>query len=188
MPELKMSSCIHMYPSGKLVDPLDLQPEDIDVTDIAYHIGAQCRFSGGVKDFYSVGQHSVLASYIVPPEFAWDALFHDAAEAYLQDMARPLKAEPYFGKAYRGAEMRVEKVIGEVLDVVFPMPPEVKEADEILLVTEARDLKHGTKGWEHFQDVKPLKEPLKAWSPRQSRTRFLARYNQLSKLREEVAA
>lgn len=173
-----LPSTIHTR-SGLFVDPLDLRVEDIRIEDIAHHLGNQCRFSGAVVEFYSVAQHCVLASKIVEPEFAYDALLHDAAEAYLQDMARPLKNDPRFGQPYRGAEARAEKVIGEALGVRFPMPPEVKQADEIMLVTEARDLMHGTKDWKHFTDVKPLPETLVSWSPKRARREFMSRYERL---------
>lgn len=166
--------------SGIFVDPLNLKVEDIRIEDIAHHLGNQCRFSGATSEFYSVAQHSVLASRIVAPEFAYDALMHDSAEAYLQDMARPLKNDPRFGQTYRGAEARAERVIAEALGVRFPMPPEVKKADEIMLVTEARDLMHGTKGWSHFTDVEPLPDTIKPWSPSRARREFLKRYERLA--------
>jgi 5'-nucleotidase len=179
---VSMPSTIHLR-SGRMVNPLDLQVEDIDIEDIAHALGNQCRFSGHTREFYSVAEHSVRASYIVDPEFAYDALLHDAAEAYLQDMARPLKNEPRFGQAYRGAEARAEKVIGEALGVTFPMPPQVKAADEIMLVTEARDLMHGTSEWTHYTDVEPEPIAISPWSPRMARRKFLARYNTLAVVR-----
>jgi hypothetical protein len=175
---IKMPSTIHVR-SGLMVNPLDLRTEDVRIEDIAHALGNQCRFSGHTREFYSVAEHSVRASRIVAPEFAYDALMHDAAEAYLQDMARPLKNEPRFGQAYRGAEARVERVIGEALGVTFPMPVEVKAADEIMLVTEARDLMHGTEGWSHFTDVEPLPDPITPWSPKRARREFIEAFDRI---------
>lgn len=173
-----MPSEIHTY-SGRWVNPLDLDPEQVAIADIAHALSNQCRFSGHTREFYSVAQHCVLASRIVPDEFAFDALMHDAAEAYLQDMAKPLKNHPSLGQAYRGAERRIEAIIGEVFDVQFPFPAEVKDADITMLVTEARDLMHGTEEWEHYRDIPPLAEKITPWSPKMSRKRFLRRFVEL---------
>jgi hypothetical protein len=73
--------------------PLDPRPEDFDIKEIASALGKACRYAGHCFGFYSVAEHSVLVSQIVPPEFALTALMHDATEAYLVDIPRPLK--PY---------------------------------------------------------------------------------------------
>lgn len=182
-----MPSAIHTF-SGRLIDPLDLQPEDVCIEDVAHHLALQCRFSGGTKWHYSVAQHAVYCSRIVAPEFAWDALHHDDAEYALQDMAKPLKNHPTLGQAYRGAEQRIERVIGEVFGVTFPFPPEVKTADERMLITEARDLMHGTSKWEWVPDVEFAPFEIKKWSPEKAEAKFLARYDELLILKEAEAA
>jgi len=175
---IRMPSAIHTF-TGRLVDPLDLNPDDVCIEDVAHHLSNQCRFSGGTAFHYSVAQHAYYASKLVEPEFAWDALHHDDAEYLLQDMAKPLKNHPHLGQAYRGAEARVEKIIGEVFGVQFPMPPEVKEADERMLITEAADIMHGTSKWEWVPDVERAPFTIKKWSPEKAEAKFLARYNEL---------
>lgn len=173
------AAVIHTF-TGRLVNPLDLQPEDVDIVDIAHALARQCRFSGHTKEFYSVAQHSVICSKIVESGFERDALMHDASEAYLQDVARPLKIHPSFGQSYRGAEKRAEKVIAGVFGTNFPMKPEVKVADNLALVTEARDLMHGTAKWSQFyQEIPPLSEVIVAWTPRRAEREFLERYQKL---------
>jgi hypothetical protein len=175
----RIPSAIHTF-TGRMVDPLDLKPGDLCVEDIAHALANQCRFSGHVRTFYSVAQHCVIASRIVAKGFEYDALMHDAAEAYLQDMAKPLKNHPKLGQAYRGAEQRIERTIGEVFGVRFPFPPEVKEADLDMLVTEARDLMHGTSGWSgSYRDRPPLALTITGWSPKRAEEKFLARYYEL---------
>ncbi len=176
-----MPSYIHTF-TGKWVDPLNLRVEDVDPTDIMHALSNQCRWSGHTREFYSVGQHSVLCSFVVPPEFAWDALWHDGAEGYLQDMAKPLKNHPRLGQAYRGAEQRIEKVIGEALGVTFPFPGPVKDADLVLLVTEARDLVHGTDRWVHYKEIEPMEATIVPWSPKKTFKNFVRRYEQLAAL------
>lgn len=170
---------IHTF-TGRLVNPLDLQPEDIDIRDIAHALARQCRFSGHTRDHYSVAQHSVICSRIVAPGFECTALMHDASETYLQDVARPLKIHPSFGQSYRGAEKRAEKVIASVFGTAYPMPPEVKDADNLALVTEARDLMHGTDNWsEFYRQIAPLPEKIIAWTPPRAEREFLKRFEAL---------
>lgn len=94
--------------SGREFDLIDPQPDMIDLIDIAHGLANECRFSGQCRFYYSVAQHSVLVSQNVPPEFAFEALMHDASEAYLKDIPRPLKQ---LLPDYRAIEQRVEAVI-----------------------------------------------------------------------------
>lgn len=164
------------------LDPLDIDPDLIRIEDIAHHLGNQCRFTGATDEFYSVGQHSVLCSHVVPKRHALNALMHDAAEYVLQDMSRPLKHDPRFGQPYRGAEARVQKAIANKFGFLYPDPPEVKIADALLFMAEVRDLMGGMSPifglWVEGKCDHPT---IKPWSPRQSRKRFLARYHQLSR-------
>lgn len=93
---LQTHTGVHFY-------PLDPRPEEIDITDIAHSLALQCRWAGHVKQHYSVAEHCVRVSRIVPKEDALWALLHDAAEAYLIDLPRPLKNLPEFS-IYRMAE------------------------------------------------------------------------------------
>lgn len=126
------------------VYPLDLRPEDVAVEDIAHALSLQCRFAGHTRGLYSVGQHSLLvADYLrdrgePAPVVLW-GLLHDASEAYLSDIPRPLKRLPAFA-FYREAERRAMGAICERFGLDPVEPPVVKHADGVLLATEARDL------------------------------------------------
>lgn len=127
--------------TGKKFFPLDPQIEDICIEDIAHSLAMQCRFAGHSKQFYSVAQHSnaMVNCWFPKPEqkeLAKYALLHDASEAYLTDIPRPLKYLPQF-QFYRDAE----KYLSEMIYVRFGLnpiePEEVKRADWELLCEES---------------------------------------------------
>lgn len=129
--------CFIQTLSGKQFDYLSATIDDIDIEDIAVALSNICRFSGHLPEFYSVAQHSVLCSQLVSPEFAFEALMHDAAEAYCQDIPAPLKA---LLPDYR----EIEKHTDQLIRFKFGLPLEeasvVKYADLTMLATERRDL------------------------------------------------
>ena len=136
-----MTSQIVTY-SGLVFDPLDPDPTGVCIEDIAHSLSQQCRFTGHTKKFYSVAEHSVLASEILPGEpveTRLAALLHDASEAYLSDIPRPLKRRPEFA-FYREAETRAMATICDRFGLSTGEPSIVKHADGVLLATEARDL------------------------------------------------
>jgi 5'-deoxynucleotidase YfbR-like HD superfamily hydrolase len=78
--------------SGRLVDPMNLSDDEIDIDTIAHSLAMQCRYGGHVKTHYSVAQHCVLLSKVVHPLLAFAALMHDACEAFVSDLPRPIKS------------------------------------------------------------------------------------------------
>lgn len=131
--------------TGRQVWPLDLRPEDIDPIDIAHHLALECRFGGATHFHYSVAQHSFLVARILTPKeptiISIHGLFHDAAEAYLKDVIRPLKRCPEFA-AYRAAEKAAMDAIADRfgLERGFHKRHEIKHADNLMLAAEKRDL------------------------------------------------
>jgi hypothetical protein len=114
--------------------PLDPRPEDVHPRDIAHALSLICRYGGHVLRFYSVAEHCLLLSHAVAPEHALWALLHDATEAYVGDMVRPLKVDM---PAYCEAEDRVAVAIAARFGLEgTTMPPEVKEADTRILLDE----------------------------------------------------
>ena len=122
--------------TGKKFYPLAPREEDIDIHDIAFALSNVCRYTGHVE-FYSVGDHSLHMSRLVDYPFKLEALLHDASEAYLADIAGPVKP---FLPDYIAAERRLDVAIRKKFDLPSRMSPEVHEADQRILVTEARDL------------------------------------------------
>jgi 5'-deoxynucleotidase YfbR-like HD superfamily hydrolase len=134
------SSWIQTY-TGRKVYPLALQPSDVCIEDVAHHLARIGRFTGATKgdDAYTVAQHSVLVSIYCEPAAALWGLLHDASEAYLLDLPRPLKRDPRFA-FYVHAEHDAMDVITTRFGLLNEMPASVKEADSRMLATEARDL------------------------------------------------
>jgi len=123
--------------SGRAFRPLDPDPAGLDIRDIAHSLALQCRFNGHCRAFYSVAEHSVRVSRAVPPEHALWGLLHDATEAYLSDLPRPIKVQL---PGYRAAEDRLMAFVAAHFGLPWPMPAAVHEADHVLLATEQRDL------------------------------------------------
>lgn len=110
---------------------------DYDITDLAHALGMICRFTGHTSRHYSVAQHSVVVSYLVPQEHAFAGLMHDAHEALTNDIASPLKRRV---PDYRVEELRVERAVLGAFGLRLPLHEEVKKADTVALVLEKNEL------------------------------------------------
>lgn len=126
--------------TGKKCWPCDPRPEDLDIKDIAHALSLICRFTGHVKQFYCVADHSIRVSDLCSKENKLWGLLHDASEAYLADVARPIKRNPEFGAYYKTVESGLMACVIEKFNLASPEPSEVKTYDNILLRTEQRDL------------------------------------------------
>lgn len=120
--------------TGKAFWPMDPRADEVDIVDIAHALSQLCRYGGHSRRFYSVAEHSVLVSQIVPPEAALQALLHDATEAYLIDVPRPIKR--HLGN-YEQIETALALVIGEHFGVPLAgLSAAVKKADNDILLAE----------------------------------------------------
>jgi hypothetical protein len=125
--------------TGKHVHALSPSPEEIDIEDVAHSLSQTCRFLGHTDGFYSVAQHSVLVSDLVPREDALWGLLHDASEAYLCDLPAPIKGDPEMS-FYGIAEDRLMLAICKRFGLRPEMPRSVIAADKLALATEFRDV------------------------------------------------
>ena len=128
--------------TGKLVNPLGVRPNDVDIIDIAHSLAMQCRWNGHTKEFYSVAQHSVLASYLVSGTLWMQmiALLHDAGEAYISDVITPMKQ--HFNIDFQRMEYTTLLAIlkrydiPEPYNITYKLPNDVLDVDHRLLATE----------------------------------------------------
>lgn len=187
--------------SGVAFDPFEPDPMSILIEDIAHALSNLCRFTGHTREFYSVAEHSVRASYaaetmirlssylgkepqVLPPPDApaWFMgrvlLLHDASEAYVVDVPAPIK--PHLG-GYAELEAGVMRAVAQkfCINETFFAHPFVKHIDLTMLATEKRDLLGPPpKPWS-VELPAPLEETIIPWSPKRAREEFLARFDQL---------
>jgi hypothetical protein len=155
-----------------------LAPDDSTITieDIAQGLANECRFNGQTREFYSVAQHSVLVSLIVPPEHALAGLLHDASEAVMKDIPKPLKR---LLPDYQALEQTVERAILAKFGIALPLHPSIKAADLVMLATEKRDLMPVTEHSE-WPTVEPITNIIEPLSPADAKWVFLRRYKVLT--------
>ena len=99
--------------SGKHFDPIEPEEDLIDIKDIAHSLSLVCRGNGHVKHFYSVAQHSIACALEAKARGYSDMVFlacllHDASEAYLSDVTRPVKKDLTY---YLEVEDRLQHLI-----------------------------------------------------------------------------
>ena len=128
----RFGSWMQTFLGGK-VYPLDMRPDDLNIIDIAHSLSMQCRFNGHCLRYYSVSEHCCFLSDACSDENKLWGLLHDAAEAYLSDIPRPIK--PYLIE-YTKCENALMGVIAERYGLPLPVPEEVKRLDTAILVNE----------------------------------------------------
>lgn len=190
--------------TGRCFWPLDPRADEVCIEDIAHSLSLQCRFAGHCREPYSVAEHSVRVSLLVQEQFLRDergvygqhpsaeghaahlalmGLLHDASEAYLVDLPRPVK--PHL-KGYSQAEDWVMEAICERFGLRWENNQEawqrVKHADNVLLATEARDLM-GPPPCEWAALPEPLEAVIDPWTWRQAAIAFLRRFDELGGVR-----
>jgi hypothetical protein len=130
--------------SGRRYWPMDPRAEDVWLPDIAAALSKLCRFGGHTSRFYSVAEHSVLVSYVVPPHLALQGLMHDATEAYVVDVPRPLKR---MLPDYQQAERLNWAAIAQHFGLPAELDPAVHEADNAVLFAEKAALMPNSPPW-----------------------------------------
>jgi hypothetical protein len=168
--------------SGALFDYNRPADTDVKIEDIAAALSKVCRFSGHIHQFYSVAQHAINTSRIVPPEYAFDALMHDTAEAFTNDLPTPLK---YAVPIFKELEVKIESAMSVKFGFAYPLPDAVRLADSQMLSIEKVRLKRDYSHWsvlegietshiEHLVNLTPM-------TPKRAERLFLERFEELKR-------
>jgi hypothetical protein len=166
--------------SGVLVNPINPDPETILIEDIAHSLSMQCRYNGHTSKFYSVAEHSWWVSKFCTDESALWALLHDATEAYLCDIPRPIK--PLLTN-YVEIETRLMEAIARKFGLDGTMPSEVKLLDCAMLLPERDQLMPNALGdWTQLPEAPDLRERVyvECWTPDMARHWFMERFKELT--------
>lgn len=140
--------------SGRRIDLASPTIDDVDVADIACGLSKLCRFTGQLRQFYSVAQHALLVSDLVDAPLQFAALHHDDSEAYLNDMSRNLKHSPHLA-GYRRIEQQWTHVIEIALGLDTLTPAQrahIKAADDLVAIFERSVLRNGYH-WRPHDDI-----------------------------------
>ena len=151
--------------TGKYVDFTNLTPDVICLEDIAHSLSMQCRFGGHIPRHYSIAQHSVHCSEIVDEGYELEALMHDASEAYMLDIPKPLKNQL---PDYEVLETKMMRMIAKKYGFDYPLNEPVKAVDAIMLKVE-------------FLGVMLGKGEFECWTQEVAKEKFIKRYNELTK-------
>jgi hypothetical protein len=190
--------------TGRKAEPFHLKPDQVCIEDIAHALSNICRFGGHCRNFYSVAQHSVQMSWAVwtdnplpavgRAKLSLCALMHDAAEAYLGDVVRPLKEllcvnmgpnAAAFDECEVRAQWAIQVALGLPGGTAFLKTDELKLADLRMLATERRDLMSlEPEPWMELPE--PYSDRItEGWSASNAEVKFRLRY---SWLQSRVAA
>lgn len=161
---------------GRYFDFTDPDPAAITLNAIARGLANTCRFGGQCRSFYSVAEHSIWVSRLVPPHLAVHGLLHDAAEAFIGDMPKPLKE---MLPDYKRVEAQVEAVLFAQFGFIS-LPPEVKQIDRVMLATEQRQIMNNRDRWVGTDE--PAEIVLECLLPEQAYRAFMCRALELELL------
>jgi hypothetical protein len=171
--------------AGREFDLLQPHRSEFGIDEIAHALSQICRFTGHTRTHYSVAQHSVLVSYVVPDEHAMAGLMHDAAEAFVNDLASPLKHQlSRYKDIERGVEHAVMARFGlDQLRWQSDARAAVAWADRLVTLTELRDLLPSASVLAGMDGAEVLPWTIEPLPASLAKSLFLRRFEQLGGVR-----
>jgi len=176
--------------TGRRFFPLKPDSSDVCIEDIAHALALKCRYTGHCKEFFSIAQHSVMVSRMVPEVDAPWGLLHDAGEAYLPDVARPIKhrmqvvlyelPEEDLAVGFSDVEAAILKTVAFRYGLPQQIPPSVHEADVRCLEYERRQLMGPPpEEWATAPAWDGDTTPIDCWQWAEAERRFLERWHEI---------
>lgn len=168
-----MKDWISTY-TGRRVFPLNMKQEDLCIEDIVHALANKCRYTGHCNVFYSVAQHCVLMSeFDLPGPPIW-RLLHDAAEAYLPDVAHPIK---HCFPNLIAAENHILELVQKAFQITVSfdsVSSDIKIADKAMMVWEGKNIMpidvEANWGFEFTPNLSQY--IFSAWRPEIAKSRF----------------
>lgn len=163
--------------NGDFFDFENPRGHEYDIKSIAHALSNLCRYTGHSKRFYSVAEHCVIVSRLVPEKYAFEGLMHDASEAYCGDVASPLKR---LLPGYRKIEDGVQEAIAMYFGLSYPFPEEVHAADKLAYVTERVSISNTGRDILWYTDIQPANLEIKGLAPNSAYKLFMERYEEVT--------
>jgi 5'-deoxynucleotidase YfbR-like HD superfamily hydrolase len=162
--------------SGHYVDLLEMKLSDVRLRDIVPPLSKICRYGGQCSQFYSVAQHSVVLSLVVPTHLAQCALIHDFTEAYMGDVPRPIK---HLVPAFTEFEEKLGHIIFQRLGVDYDLMQELAYYDSSICLDEMQVLMPEEDQNLYAKGYKPLGAPINPQLPSIAEGMLWARFTEL---------
>lgn len=153
--------------SGLYMNVFEPTEDMICIEDIAHGLSNICRFAGHTPQFYSVAQHSVLCARQAPKDYKLQALMHDASEAYLLDMPRPIKRRL---PEYKRIEDNLMRVIAQKFNIPYPLDSVIKKVDMDMLQHEYDSMMKDDRNGKVYY-----------WTPKLAEDMFLSMFKKLKR-------
>ena len=168
--------------SGVDIDITSPQTSDIHIKDIAHSLSMICRYNGTTRYHYSVAQHCVAVANVAqkmgcPPEQVLYALLHDATEAYICDIPRPLKT---LLSDYNKIEQTLNRVIMDKFGISGVDTTTVDIIDYNIVYDEVLDVLDKTPSWlSQYESVTKDRTLFRKMNPNDAYTNFMSKYYEL---------
>jgi hypothetical protein len=161
--------------------------EDVRIEDIAHGLSLTNRYAGQTRTAYNVAQHSVLvartlAAIAQPREVILAGLMHDAAEAYVGDLTRPVKRLIRQGAKHSAFDYLEDAVMGAIAErfgIALPLPEIVHEHDAAMCAREQLDLGRVPAGW--VPPCAPADCRVTPWHAGHAEAAFLDTFHELTR-------
>jgi len=164
--------------AGRIFYPFDPRPEEVHIDDIGTGLSRIIRYNGHSDTWVTVAQHSVQCEYMARKDGLSVSdrlaiLMHDAAEAYIGDMIRPLKC---MFPEFKRVEAKVYAAIEEALSLPYLDESTIKYYDNLAWAWEKRDFFPSSREWPYTPDIPDHLHTMVQWSHAHSRNVFMATF------------